>query len=285
MKRLKPFTRLNLILLVCGMCLALISYLFGGWKELLVIAESSRQQETIVLDDIEKIHSETNMILVTGNVQKPTLTYYSNPHTNTSLITYQIINNQLFLSSQTSDRIQYDEFVDSILAFHKGKNSQSCQTVLTLPKNTHLKSITGTIQNGHIHMIDTTIDQLDLSIHSGDFFAQNTTIHSINLFNHNGNVDLKEVTLHDLDFSSTDNPNTIFVGNGEISATGLQVIGKYDMTFQNGGAHLIISKQSLKDLMIEASSQAGQVTSISPPNPHSANQLHVVGSSGNILIE
>ncbi|HFI0665792.1 TPA: DUF4097 family beta strand repeat-containing protein [Streptococcus suis] len=284
MKQLKSSTRHTLITLATGLLLSLLGLLLGGWQEIGNHLENSYQVQQVEFDNLQKINSSTNLTISTSDVEKPTL-YFQVSMKHGSPIVYELINGSLTIEDNNEQGFRYDDFLEGIKMLQENQTQTFTTPTLLLPAGSHLDELTGGLFDGNANLEDMTVDKLDISIINGNFLAKKTTIHSTNIVVWDGDIDLQEVKLEDVEDSSSDQLNHLTVENGNIRATGLQVIGNYDVLAYDGDIDLTIHKESLKDLAIEELSADEDSEQTTHGNPNAKNKLTLHSQNGDIYVQ
>ncbi|HFI0932933.1 TPA: DUF4097 family beta strand repeat-containing protein [Streptococcus suis] len=286
MKQLKSSTRYTLITLATGLLLSLLGLILGGWQEIGNHLENSYQVQQVEFDNLQKINSSTNLTISTSDVEKPTL-YFQVSKKHGSPIVYELINGSLTIEDNNDQGFRYDGFLEGIKMLQENQTQTQTYTTptLLLPAGSHLDELTGGLFDGNANLEDMTVDKLDISINNGNFLAKKTTIHSTNIVVWDGDIDLQEVKLEDVEDSSSDQLNHLTVENGNIRATGLQVIGNYDVLAYDGDIDLTIHKESLKDLAIEELSADEDSEQTTHGNPNAKNKLTLHSQNGDIYVQ
>lgn len=283
MKQLKSSTRHTLITLATGLLLSLLGLLLGGWQEIGNHLENSYQVQQVEFDNLQKINSSTNLTISTSDVEKPTL-YFQVSMKHGSPIVYDLINGSLTIEDNNNQGFRYDGFLEGIKMLQENQTQTYTTPTLLLPSGSHLDELTGGLFDGNANLEDMTVDKLDISINNGNFLAKKTTIHSTNIVVWDGDIDLQEVKLEDVEDSNSDQLNHLTVENGNIRATGLQVIGHYDVLVYDGDIDLTIHKESLKNLAIEEFSADEDSEQTTLGNPNAKNKLTLHSQNGDIYV-
>lgn len=282
MKQPNVFTKFSLLLLTIGAGLSFLGYILGGWGQLQEVKDQFQQEKTILLGQIKSVNLYTSLLIRTGKVEAPTLTYIHHPRYPKQDLHYQVQDGQLSLNDPSG--FFYNSLLDAIF-FLQDSPQESYRTILTLPEHSQLDSLTGAISDGQVQLKNMVIDELNLSLDSSDFLAEETTFHSTHLFVTDGQLKLKGVDLEDLDFSTTDVPHPIHINSGNLTASDLSIIGKYQVSLTDGNADVTINEQSLKDLTITADSLTGDVLLPPTTTPSSKNQLQLYAEDGSIIVK
>lgn len=284
MKQFKPITRYSLLLLLTGLLLSGLGLILGGWKDLEQVREERYQVQTVELGTIKKINSSATLNIRTGNVPTATL-YYQMDKKYGEPIAYDLVNGELTIKNNNEQLVYFGGVLEGLFAL-QGSQLQTYQIpTLVLPTGSHLEELTGQLYDGSLNIEQIDIDRVDLEISNGYLSAKQTTFHSTNLTVSDGEIDLQEVKLENTNVSSSDQTNYLTVRNGNITATGLQLIGSYEVTTYDGDIDLTLHKENLKDLAIENRDSDEELNLTTRSNQQAKNKLVVYSENGTSIIK
>ena len=194
MKQLKPFTKISLSLLGLGAILSLIGYLAGGWTNMKTVAENYFQPQTASFTDIRSIEINEKLSIMPSPDNQFHLHYYRNQHKDIDLLSHQVQDGKLTISSAYQGIVTYDDLLEPILNLVNDQNVAYYQPVLQVPKNSTIETLSGNLQ-GDLYLDKVTIQNLELTAEDGDMLIENSHISLIRLLHINGEVAINQSTL------------------------------------------------------------------------------------------
>lgn len=174
MKQLKPFTKISLSLLGLGAILSLIGYLAGGWTNMKTVAENYFQPQTACFTDIRSIEVNEKLSIMPSPDNQFHLHYYRNQHKGIDLLSHQVQDGKLTISSAYQGIVTYDGLLEPILNLVNNQNIAYYQPVLQVPKNSTIESLSGSIQ-GDVYLDKVTIQDFQLFVENGDMLIETVT--------------------------------------------------------------------------------------------------------------
>ncbi|BCK43216.1 hypothetical protein DAT299_07800 [Streptococcus suis] len=166
MKQLKPFTKISLGLLTMGTILSLIGYFAGGWTNMKTVAENYFQPQTASFTDIRSIEVNESLSIMPSPDNQFHLHYYRNQHKGIDLLSHQVQDGKLTISSAFQGIVSYDGLLEPILHLVNDQNIAYYQPVLQIPKNSTIETLSGTLQ-GDIYLDKVTIQNFELTAEDG----------------------------------------------------------------------------------------------------------------------
>lgn len=177
MKLLKPFTKISLGLFTLGTVLSLIGYLAGGWTNMKTIAENYFQPQTASFTDIRSIEVNEKLSIMPSPDNQFHLHYYRNQHKNIDLLSHQVQDGKLTISSAFQGIVSYDGLLEPIINLVNDQSIAYYQPVLQVPKNSTIETLSDSLQ-GDLYLDKVTIQNLELTTEDGDMLIENSHIES-----------------------------------------------------------------------------------------------------------
>ncbi|MEY8434861.1 DUF4097 family beta strand repeat-containing protein [Streptococcus hyointestinalis] len=218
-----------------GIFFGVFGYYTGGIDDIRAKAEATTQKYTKTFDNLDSltVSGENYLIVTSGNVTKPTLTYTKVKAQNSIYTTdYSFKNGELSLTSKASYATSR-HISGGLLDLAREGFSFDNQITLTLPKNSNLKTISVSNISGFIlknlRLKDTTIET------SSYFETTNVNLDSTKLSVNYNTIDMKQTTLINTNITIQDGD---FEGNGltfkqknSIIADGIDIsLNDYNLT-------------------------------------------------------
>ncbi|WP_105183069.1 DUF4097 family beta strand repeat-containing protein [Streptococcus suis] len=283
MKQLKPFTKISLGLLTMGTILSLIGYLAGGWTNMKNIAENYFQPQTASFTDIRSIEVNEKLSIMPSPDNQFHLHYYRNHHKGIDLLSHQVQDGKLTISSAFQGIISYDGLLEPILHLVNDQNIAYYQPVLQVPKNSTIETLSGTLQ-GDLYLDKVTIQNLELTTEDGDILIENSRISLSRLLHINGEVAINQSTLT----SSADITDTfgsiLTVEDGDFKAENLKLEGRHNISNYNGSIDISLHSKTKTDIHIDASQNNLGIDLPTYSNPLATNYLHISTLDGELSI-
>ncbi|HFI0077712.1 TPA: DUF4097 family beta strand repeat-containing protein [Streptococcus suis] len=283
MRKLKPFTRISLVLLTLGTIISLIGYLGGGWKNMKTVAKNYYQPQTVSFSDIRAIEVNERLSIMPSPDNQFHLHYYRNQHKDIDRLSHNFQNGKLTISSASQGIITYDGILEPILNLVNDQNIANYQPVLEVPKNSTIESLSGNIQ-GDLYLDKVTIHGLDLTVEDGDMLIENSQISIKHLAHFNGDVEINHSTLTS-PADITDTVGSILtVEDGNFNAENLKLEGRHVISNYNGSIDISLHSQTKSDIYIEASQNNKGIDLPNYSNPKATNYLSISTLDGKLTI-
>lgn len=283
MRKLKPFTRISLILLTLGTILSLIGFLGGGWKNMKTVSENYYQPQTVSFSDIRAIEVNERLYIMPSPDNQFHLHYYRNQHKDIDRLSHNFQDGKLTISSAFQGIITYDGILEPILNLVNNQNIANYQPVLEVPKNSTIESLSGNIQ-GDLYLDKVTIHGLDLTVEDGDMLIENSQISIKHLSHFNGDVEINHSTLTS-PADITDTVGSILtVEDGNFNAENLKLEGRHVISNYNGSIDISLHSQTKSDIYIEASQNNKGIDLPNYSNPKATNFLSISTLDGKLTI-
>ncbi|HFI0619243.1 TPA: DUF4097 family beta strand repeat-containing protein [Streptococcus suis] len=283
MRKLKPFTRISLILLTLGTILSLIGFLGGGWKSMKTVSENYYQPQTVSFSDIRAIEVNERLSIMPSPDNQFHLHYYRNQHKDIDLLSHQVQDGKLTISSAYQGIVTYDGLLEPILNLVNDQNVAYYQPVLQVPKNSTIETLSGTLQ-GDLYLDKVTIQNLELTAEDGDILIENSHISLSRLLHINGEVTIKQSTL----ISPADITDTfgsiLTVEDGDFKAENLKLEGRHNISNYNGSIDISLHPKTKTDIHIDASQNNLGIDLPTYSNPQATNYLYISTLDGELSI-
>ncbi|HFI0667238.1 TPA: DUF4097 family beta strand repeat-containing protein [Streptococcus suis] len=283
MRKLKPFTRISLVLLTLGTIISLIGYLSGGWKNMKTVAKNYYQPQTVSFSDIRAIEVNERLSIMPSPDNQFHLHYYRNQHKDIDLLSHQVQDGKLTISSAYQGIVTYDGLLEPILNLVNDQNVAYYQPVLQVPKNSTIETLSGTLQ-GDLYLDKVTIQNLELTAEDGDILIENSHISLSRLLHINGEVTIKQSTL----ISPADITDTfgsiLTVEDGDFKAENLKLEGRHNISNYNGSIDISLHPKTKTDIHIDASQNNLGIDLPTYSNPQATNYLYISTLDGELSI-
>lgn len=284
MKQLKLFTKISLSLFTLGTILSLIGYLAGGWTNMKTVAENYFQPQTASFTDIRSIEVNERLSIMPSPDNQFHLHYYRNQHKNIDLLSHQVQNGKLTISSAFQGIVTYDGLLEPILHLVNDQNIANYQPVLQIPKNSTIETLSGNLQ-GDLYLDKVTIQNLELTAEDGDMLIENSQLSFAHLSHLNGEVAINHSTL----ISPADITDTfgsiLTVEDGDFKAENLKLEGRHNISNYNGSIDISLHPQTKTDIHIDASQNNLGIDLPTYSNPQATNYLHISTLDGELNIQ
>ncbi|HEM4071442.1 TPA: DUF4097 family beta strand repeat protein [Streptococcus suis] len=284
MKQLKPFTKISLSLLGLGAILSLIGYLAGGWTNMKNIGENYFQPQTASFTDIRSIEVNERLSIMPSPDNQFHLHYYRNQHKGIDLLSHQVQDGKLTISSAFQGIVSYDGLLEPILHLVNDQNIAYYQPVLQIPKNSTIETLSGNLQ-GDLYLDKVTIQNLELTAEDGDMLIENSQLSFAHLSHLNGEVAINHSTL----ISPADITDTfgsiLTVEDGDFKAENLKLEGRHNISNYNGSIDISLHPQTKTDIHIDASQNNLGIDLPTYSNPQATNYLHISTLDGELNIQ
>ncbi|HEL2110500.1 TPA: DUF4097 family beta strand repeat protein [Streptococcus suis] len=283
MKQLKPFTKISLSLLTLGTILSLIGYLAGGWTNMKNIGETYFQPQTASFTDIRSIEVNERLSIMPSPDNQFHLHYYRNQHKDIDLLSHQVQDGKLTISSAFQGIVSYDGLLEPILHLVNDQNVAYYQPVLQVPKNSTIETLSGNLQ-GDLYLDKVTIQNLNLTAEDGDILIENSHINLNSLLHINGEVAINQSTLTSpADITDTFG-SILTVEDGDFKAENLKLEGRHNISNYNGSINISLHSQTKTDIHIDASQNNLGLDLPNYSNPQATNYLNISTLDGELSI-
>ncbi|HFU3966655.1 TPA: DUF4097 family beta strand repeat-containing protein [Streptococcus suis] len=283
MKQLKPFTKISLSLLGLGAILSLIGYFAGGWTNMKLVAENYFQPQTASFTDIRSIEVNEKLSIMPSPDNQFHLHYYRNQHKGIDLLSHQVQDGKLTISSAYQGIVTYDGLLEPILHLVNDQNIAYYQPVLQIPKNSTIETLSGNLQ-GDLYLDKVTIQNLELTAEDGDILIENSHISLSRLLHINGEVTIKQSTLTSpADITDTFG-SILTVEDGDFKAENLKLEGRHNISNYNGSIDISLHPKTKTDIHIDARQNNLRIDLPTYSNPQAANYLHISILDGELSI-
>ncbi|HEM5238299.1 TPA: DUF4097 family beta strand repeat protein [Streptococcus suis] len=284
MKQLKPFTKISLSLFTLGTILSLIGYLAGGWTNMKNIGENYFQPQTASFTDIRSIEVNEKLSIMPSPDNQFHLHYYRNQHKGIDLLSHQVQDGKLTISSAYQGIVTYDGLLEPILNLVNDQNIAYYQPVLQIPKNSTIESLTGNLQ-GDLYLDKVTIQNLNLTAEDGDMLIENSQLSFAHLSRLNGEVAINHSTL----ISPADITDTVgsilTVEDGDFRAENLKLEGRHNISNYDGSIDISLHPKTKTDIHIDASQNNLGIDLPTYSNPQATNYLNISTLDGELNIQ
>ncbi|MGV3078622.1 DUF4097 family beta strand repeat-containing protein [Streptococcus sp. 32226D021BW] len=283
MKQFKPFTKISLSLLTMGTILSLIGYLAGGWTNMKNIGENYFQPQTASFTDIRSIEVNERLSIMPSPDNQFHLHYYRNQHKDIDLLSHQVQDGKLTISSAFQGIVSYDGLLEPILHLVNDQNVAYYQPVLQIPKNSTIETLSGNLQ-GDLYLDKVTIQNLNLTAEDGDILIENSHINLNSLLHINGEVAINQSTLTSpADITDTFG-SILTVEDGDFKAENLKLEGRHNISNYNGSINISLQSQTKTDIHIDASQNNLGIDLPNYSNPQATNYLYISTLDGELSI-
>ncbi|HEM3936524.1 TPA: DUF4097 family beta strand repeat protein [Streptococcus suis] len=283
MKQLKPFTKISLNLLTLGTILSLIGYLAGGWTNMKNIGKNYFQPQTASFTDIRSIEVNERLSIMPSPDNQFHLHYYRNQHKDIDLLSHQVQDGKLTISSAFQGIVSYDGLLEPILNLVNDQNVAYYQPVLQIPKNSTIETLSGNLQ-GDLYLDKVTIQNLNLTAEDGDILIENSHINLNSLLHINGEVAINQSTLTSpADITDTFG-SILTVEDGDFEAENLKLEGRHNISNYNGSINISLHSQTKTDIHIDASQNNLGIDLPTYSNPQATNYLYISTLDGELSI-
>ncbi|HEM6345608.1 TPA: DUF4097 family beta strand repeat protein [Streptococcus suis] len=283
MKQLKPFTKISLGLLTMGTILSLIGYLAGGWTNMKNIGENYFQPQTASFTDIRSIEVNERLSIMPSPDNQFHLHYYRNQHKGIDLLSHQVQDGKLTISSAFQGIVSYDGLLEPIINLVNDQNIAYYQPVLQIPKNSTIETLSGNLQ-GDLYLDKVTIQNLELTAEDGDILIENSHISLSSLLHINGEVAINQSTLTSpADITDTFG-SILTVEDGDFKAENLKLEGRHNISNYNGSIDISLHPKTKTDIHIDASQNNLGIDLPTYSNPQATNYLSISTLDGELTI-
>ncbi|MBO3757458.1 DUF4097 family beta strand repeat protein [Streptococcus suis] len=284
MKQLKPFTKISLSLLGLGAILSLIGYLAGGWTNMKTVAENYFQPQTASFTDIRSIEVNEKLSIMPSPDNQFYLHYYRNQHRDIDLLSHQVQDGKLTISSAYQGIVTYDDLLEPILNLVNDQNVAYYQPVLQVPKNSTIETLSGNLQ-GDLYLDKVTIQNLELTAEDGDMLIENSHISLIRLLHINGEVAINQSTLISPKDISDTVGSSLTIEDGDFKAENLKLEGRHSISNYDGSIDISLHSKTKTDIHIDASQNNLGIDLPTYSNPHATNYLYISTLDGELNIQ
>ncbi|HEM6137805.1 TPA: DUF4097 family beta strand repeat protein [Streptococcus suis] len=283
MKQLKALTKISLGLLTMGTILSLIGYLTGGWTNMKNIGENYFQPQTVSFTDIRSIEVNERLSIMPSPDNQFHLHYYRNQHKDIDLLSHQVQDGKLTISSAFQGIVSYDGLLETIINLVNDQNIAYYQPVLQIPKNSTIETLSGSIQ-GDLYLDKVTIQNLELTAEDGDILIENSHISLSRLLHINGEVTIKQSTLTSpADITDTFG-SILTVEDGDFKAENLKLEGRHNISNYNGSIDISLHPKTKTDIHIDARQNNLGIDLPTYSNPQATNYLYISTLDGELTI-
>ncbi|HEM6509069.1 TPA: DUF4097 family beta strand repeat protein [Streptococcus suis] len=283
MKQLKPFTKISLSLLGLGAILSLIGYFAGGWTNMKTVAENYFQPQTASFSNIRAIEVNEKLSIMPSPDKQFHLHYYRNQHKGIDLLSHQVQDGKLTISSAYQGIVTYDGLLEPILNLVNDQNVAYYQPVLQVPKNSTIETLSGSIQ-GDVYLDKVTIQDFQLFVENGDMLIENSHISLIRLLHINGEVAINQSTLTSPADITDTTGSILTVENGDFKAENLKLEGRHSISNYDGSIDISLHSQTKTDIYIDASQNNSRIELPAYSNTQANNYLFISTLDGELTI-
>lgn len=283
MKQLKPFTKISLGLLTMGTILSLIGYLAGGWTNMKNIGENYFQPQTASFTDIRSIEVNERLSIMPSPDNQFHLHYYRNQHKDIDLLSHQVQDGKLTISSAFQGIVSYDGLLEPILNLVNDQNVAYYQPVLQVPKNSTIETLSGNLQ-GDLYLDKVTIQNLNLTAEDGDILIENSHISLSRLLHINGEVTINQSTLTSPKDITDTFGSILTVEDGDFKAENLKLEGRHNISNYNSSIDISLHPKTKTDIHIDASQNNLGIDLPTYSNPQATNYLYISTLDGELSI-
>ncbi|HEL2684948.1 DUF4097 family beta strand repeat-containing protein [Streptococcus suis] len=284
MKQLKPFTKISLGLLTMGTILSLIGYLAGGWTNMKNIGENYFQPQTASFTDIRSIEVNERLSIMPSPDNQFHLHYYRNQHKGIDLLSHQVQDGKLTISSAFQGIVTYDGLLEPILHLVNDQNVAYYQPVLQVPKNSTIETLSGSLQ-GDLYLDKVTIQNLELTAEDGDMLIENSQLSFAHLSHLNGEVAINQSTLTSPADITDTTGSILTVEDGDFRAENLKLEGRHNISNYNGSIDISLHPKTKTDIHIDASQNNLGIDLPTYSNPQATNYLSISTLDGELNIQ
>ncbi|MEG3343627.1 DUF4097 family beta strand repeat-containing protein [Streptococcus suis] len=284
MKQLKPFTKISLSLLTMGTILSLIGYLAGGWTNMKTVAENYFQPQTASFTDIRSIEVNERLSIMPSPDNQFHLHYYRNQHKGIDLLSHQVQDGKLTISSAFQGIVTYDGLLEPILHLVNDQNVAYYQPVLQVPKNSTIETLSGSLQ-GDLYLDKVTIQNLELTAEDGDMLIENSQLSFAHLSHLNGEVAINQSTLTSPADITDTTGSILTVEDGDFRAENLKLEGRHNISNYNGSIDISLHPKTKTDIHIDASQNNLGIDLPTYSNPQATNYLSISTLDGELNIQ
>ncbi|HEM3683866.1 TPA: DUF4097 family beta strand repeat protein [Streptococcus suis] len=283
MKELKPFTKISLSLLGLGAILSFIGYLAGGWTNMKTVAENYFQPQTASFSNIRAIEVNERLSIMPSPDNQFHLHYYRNQHKDIDLLSHQVQDGKLSISSAYRGIVSYDGLLEPILNLINDQNVTYYQPVLQVPKNSTIESLSGNLQ-GDLYLDKVTIQNLELTVEDGDMLIENSHISYTHLSHLNGEVEINHSTLTSPKDISDTVGSSLRIEDGDFKAENLKLEGRHSISNYDGSIDISLHSQTKTDIYIDASQNNSRIELPAYSNTQANNCLFISTLDGELTI-
>ncbi|HEM6112119.1 TPA: DUF4097 family beta strand repeat protein [Streptococcus suis] len=283
MKQLKPFTKISLGLFTLGTILSLIGYFAGGWTNMKTVAENYFQPQTASFSNIRAIEVNEKLSIMPSPDNQFHLHYYRNQHKGIDLLSHQVQDGKLSISSAFQGIVSYDGLLEPILNLVNDQNVAYYQPVLQVPKNSTIETLSGSLQ-GDLYLDKVTIQNLELTVEDGDILIENSRISLSSLLHINGEVTINQSTLTSPKDISNTVGSSLTIEDGDFKAENLKLEGRHSISNYDGSIDISLHSQTKKDIYIDASQNNSGIDLPNYINPKATNYLDISTLDGELTI-
>ncbi|HFI0147320.1 TPA: DUF4097 family beta strand repeat-containing protein [Streptococcus suis] len=283
MKELKPFTKISLSLLSLGAILSFIGYLAGGWTNMKLVTENYFQPQTASFSNIRAIEVNEKLSIMPSPDNQFHLHYYRNQHKDIDLLSHQVQDGKLTISSTSQGFVSYDGLLEPILNLVNDQNIAYYQPVLQVPKNSTIETLSGNLQ-GDLYLDKVIIQDLELTVEDGDMLIENSHISYTHLSHLNGEVAINHSTLTSPKDISNTVGSSLTIEDGDFKAENLKLEGRHDINNYDGSIDISIHSQTKTDIYIDASQNNSGIELPAYSNTQANNYLFISTLDGELTI-
>ncbi|HEM4953887.1 TPA: DUF4097 family beta strand repeat protein, partial [Streptococcus suis] len=253
------------------------------WTNMKNIGENYFQPQTASFTDIRSIEVNEKLSIMPSPDNQFHLHYYRNQHKGIDLLSHQVQDGKLTISSAYQGIVTYDGLLEPILHLVNDQNIAYYQPVLQIPKNSTIETLSGNLQ-GDLYLDKVTIQNLELTAEDGDILIENSHISLSRLLHINGEVTIKQSTLTSpADITDTFG-SILTVEDGDFKAENLKLEGRHNISNYNGSIDISLHPKTKTDIHIDASQNNLRIDLPTYSNPQAANYLHISILDGELSI-
>lgn len=217
-----------------GVFFGVFGYYTGGIDDIRAKTEASTQKYSKTFDKLDSVtfSGDSNLVVTSGNVTKPTLTYtkttYQTAYYDTN---YSFKDGVLNITSQLKDKKAH--ISGGLLDLASNTVLFNDVVTLTLPKNSSLKSISTAINN-HLYLKNLSLK--DTTVETEDYLeVTNANLDNVKLTSNYNSIDMSQSTLTNTSISvkgaDFEGSGLTFKQKNSIVADGIDIsLNDYNLT-------------------------------------------------------
>ncbi|MCE6985983.1 DUF4097 domain-containing protein [Streptococcus suis] len=211
------------------------------------------------------------------------LHYYRNQHKDIDLLSHQVQDGKLTISSAFQGIVSYDGLLEPILNLVNNQNVAYYQPVLQVPKNSTIETLTGNLQ-GDLYLDKVTIQNLELTAEDGDMLIENSQLSFTHLSHLNGEVAINHSTLISPKDISDTVGSSLTIEDGDFKAENLKLEGRHSISNYDGSIDISLHSKTKTDIHIDASQNNLGIDLPNYINPKATNYLDISTLDGELNI-
>ncbi|MGQ7450025.1 DUF4097 family beta strand repeat-containing protein [Streptococcus suis] len=211
------------------------------------------------------------------------LHYYRNQHKDIDLLSHQVQDGKLTISSAYQGIVTYDGLLEPILNLVNDQNVAYYQPVLQVPKNSTIETLSGNLQ-GDLYLDKVTIQNLELTAEDGDILIENSQLSFAHLSHLNGEVAINHSTLISPKDISDTVGSSLTIEDGDFKAENLKLEGRHSISNYDGSIDIFLHSKTKTDIHIDASQNNLRIELPNYINPKATNYLDISTLDGELNI-